>query len=77
MNVRGIDKSPSPYKYYLPSTLSKVKKTFGIPYEHYTKVVVPGDKKPDAGNPGPGTYMSNIRNPSKRLNSKCGSIGLP
>ena len=60
MNVRGIDKSPSPYNYRLPSTLSKVKKTFGIPYENYTKVVVRGDKNPDPGNPGPGTYLSNI-----------------
>ena len=60
MNVRGIDKSASVYNHFIPSTLSKVKKTFGIPHEKYSKVVIQGDKRPDSGNPGPGTYMNNL-----------------
>ena len=60
MNVKGLDTSPIPSKYKLPSTLSKMQKSFGISFQNYYKVVVPKDKTADKAVPGPGKYHENI-----------------
>ena len=61
----------------MPSTLSDMKKSFGVPYSKYTKAVVPKDKRADRANPGPGNYIKNIIDGPKLTNSKCGTIGMP
>ena len=54
MNVKGLDTSPTPLNYKMPSTLSNIGKSFGVPHAKYSKAVVPKDKTADRANPGPG-----------------------
>ena len=61
--VKGLDKSPSPLKYVVPSTMSNNQKTFGLSFENYKKVALHHDKQADRINPGPGTYLDNIYKP--------------
>ena len=72
MVVRGLDKSPSPFNYHIPTTQSKVLKTFGLARGQCVGVI-PGDKQADKVVPGPGAYQKEILVRPKSLNAKSGT----
>ena len=63
---------PSPQAYIIPSTITNVKKTFGVSREKYEKAVVRGDTQADKANPGPGSY----NRPGIDGGSRAGSLQL-
>ena len=57
--VRGLDKSPSPLKYFVPPAVSTMRKSFGLTREKCIGVIR-GDKTADKIVPGPGTYIKDL-----------------
>ena len=56
----GQLKTPSFSKYDIPSTKTKISKTFGIARDKYHKAVIRGDTQADRANPGPGQYLADL-----------------
>ena len=76
MIVRGLDKTPSPHKYNMPSGTSNLCKTFGLEREKCVSVIHPGprgDKIADKIVPGPGTYVKRLITDHKRAASQAGN----
>ena len=70
--VRGLDKTPSPHKYTLPSSNSGICKTFGLQREKCVSVIHAGprgDNIPDKIVPGPGTYDKRLMGNHKKTSS--------